>query len=48
MSHDGPNEILTEKAKSRLRSNMVRIKENEEEEDTRRRSDNKVKYVNMN
>ncbi|GMT00546.1 hypothetical protein PENTCL1PPCAC_22720 [Pristionchus entomophagus] len=40
---DGPNEILTEKAKSRLRSNMVRIKENEEEEDTRRRSDNKEK-----
>ncbi|GMS97922.1 hypothetical protein PENTCL1PPCAC_20097 [Pristionchus entomophagus] len=38
-----PNEILTEKAKSRLKSNMVRIKENEEkeEEEPRRRSDNK-------
>ncbi|GMR52493.1 hypothetical protein PMAYCL1PPCAC_22688, partial [Pristionchus mayeri] len=39
VSEDGPNEILTEKAKSRLKSNLVRFKEDEEEEE--KRSDNK-------
>ncbi|GMT28456.1 hypothetical protein PFISCL1PPCAC_19753 [Pristionchus fissidentatus] len=41
VSDEGPNEILTEKAKNRLKSNVVRLNTNEEEEDTKRRSDNK-------